>query len=331
KKAMDAAGTAAEAGGKKISAAVKSSMDTAAAAAQAGATKIQTSISTSLNQAAEQATTAMNRIPVATKAAMTAATAAVTAGMAAIKQALEQTLTDAVKLTEDSWRKIVQTFTEQGRRTVEITQQTARACVAAITAQNGAMYQAGFTLISRLAAGMTAARAQAVESARATAAAIKAQFPASPAKEGPLSGRGDPLRSGGVIVQRLAAGITAQASTVQAALAPILARLSSRITDLGTEPMMHASRDLVRYLDHASRQHHWRHRPRPPSAPRLVGVETGGAGTLRPDAPNAVQGGDVADAVGIAVFQALHKARLEVDGTGLARVVARGNRDLARR
>lgn len=244
----EAAAEAAEAGMERVPAAVEAAMDAAAAAAEAGGQQVEDALRTSTEAAAEAIEAGMERITTAVDDGMQQAVDAATDGSQQIEDALRTSFDAVVQLTEDAWRRIVQAFQQGGQQAVSIARATGDQIVSTFQALAGPMYNAGVQIIARLAAGMISAQGQAFAAAASTAAGIRAQFPASPAKEGPLSGRGDPLRSGGVIIERLAAGIAASGAAVQAALGPILASLVAQVNQATVNPMVDAAREILARL-----------------------------------------------------------------------------------
>lgn len=86
------------------------------------------------------------------------------------------------------------------------------------------LYEAGKTVIASLARGITEAIPGALGSAMSGVGGfITSHLPHSPAKRGPLSGAGDPLKSGLALTNRLAAGINSGAPTVSMAMTDLLA------------------------------------------------------------------------------------------------------------
>lgn len=241
----DAAAQAAEAGMDRVPAAVEAAMDAAASAAEAGGTRIADALRTSTDQAAASIESGMDRITTAVETGMDRAVDAATQGGQQIQDALQQSMQQVVQIVTQSWQRIVQAFQQGGQRAVSIARATGQQIVSTFQSLAGPMYDAGFQIISRLAAGMIAAQGQAFAAAASTAAGIRARFPASPAKTGPLSGAGDPQRSGGTIIARLAAGMTANAAAVTAALAPILARMVAQVNQSMTNPMVDAAREIL--------------------------------------------------------------------------------------
>lgn len=232
------AADAAQAAMPRISEAVRTAMDQAAQAAEDGGRRIADGLRSSTEQAAAAAEAGMQRIVTTITAGMAQATAAATQGGQQIQQALQTALERTVQITVQSWQRIVAAFQAGGQQAVSIARSTGQQIVSTFQALAGPMFSAGFQIISRLAAGMIAAQGAAFAAASSTAAGIAARFPRSPAKTGPLSGAGDPLRSGGVIVERLAAGMTAQSAAVQAALQPILAGLVTRVNSVSATPTL---------------------------------------------------------------------------------------------
>lgn len=227
--------------------AIQTSFQQMAQAAQQGSQQVQ--------QACQQAAQAAQQMQQQVQTAMTGMQTAVTQAFQKIQQVVTQTMTQVKTTIQQDLQQIVQNFQQAGQQLTQITQQTwdqinqiiqaggqkAVAQCKQIAQQILQVFKdlapqleaAGRTMMERLAAGITAGGASAVAAARNVAAQIKAQFPASPAKEGPLSGRGDPLRAGGVIMQRLAQGIFSNGHVVRSALRPILIDFASVLAQLG--------------------------------------------------------------------------------------------------
>jgi len=89
---------------------------------------------------------------------------------------------------------------------------------------NGAtwLYNAGVKLMSMLGQGIVDAAKSLYDKARSALGPLGKLLPKSPAKEGPLSGKGDPYLAGQTIMQRLASGITVQAGAARGALSNAL-------------------------------------------------------------------------------------------------------------
>jgi hypothetical protein len=86
------------------------------------------------------------------------------------------------------------------------------------------LYSSGAHIIESLANGITSAASGALHSAMGFVAnTIKSFLPFSPAKQGPLSGSGDPSNSGKSIATKLATGMLAARGTVTAASAQLAA------------------------------------------------------------------------------------------------------------
>lgn len=82
----------------------------------------------------------------------------------------------------------------------------------------GILYNAGQNIINSLINGITS-RFSAIGDAMSRAATmVRGYLPFSPAKEGPLSGSGDPLISGQKIIQRLASGIEMETPALTGAM-----------------------------------------------------------------------------------------------------------------
>lgn len=77
------------------------------------------------------------------------------------------------------------------------------------------LWQAGANLIAGLIAGAKSQFGNLIATIREAAQLIRNFWPFSPAKEGPLSGSGDPMIAGQKIIQRIAAGIDMEAPALQ--------------------------------------------------------------------------------------------------------------------
>jgi ElaB/YqjD/DUF883 family membrane-anchored ribosome-binding protein len=129
--------------------------------------------------------------------------------------------------------KIASTIQSEGQTAVQNAQKVGQDILKVFTDLAEQMEAAGRTMMERLAAGITAGGASAVAAAKGVAAQIKAQFPSSPAKEGPLSGQGDTLISGGKIMERLGQGIDAKAEQVIQKLQKVVDKANQMIGSMG--------------------------------------------------------------------------------------------------
>lgn len=97
------------------------------------------------------------------------------------------------------------------------------------------LFTSGEHIIEQLAHGITSAASGALHSAMSFVGnTIKSFLPFSPAKQGPLSGAGDPSNSGKSIVSKLATGLTQGTSQAAAAAAKVAASVQSSLTGRGT-------------------------------------------------------------------------------------------------
>lgn len=96
------------------------------------------------------------------------------------------------------------------------------------------LYQAGRNVVQGLINGINAMISSVASAASNLAGTIRAYLPFSPAKEGPLSGQGNPENSGRVIAQMVADGILANmnapANAMNQALAPLVANATGART-----------------------------------------------------------------------------------------------------
>lgn len=99
----------------------------------------------------------------------------------------------------------------------------------------GMLFSSGERIIESLANGITSAAGKALHGAMGFVAnTIKSFLPFSPAKQGPLSGAGDPSNSGKSIVGKLASGLTQGTSQAAAAAAKVAATVQAGLSGRGT-------------------------------------------------------------------------------------------------
>ena len=103
----------------------------------------------------------------------------------------------------------------------------ASSIVSTILNIGGALFSAGVHIIESLAHGIASAVGAVISAIGGIAKTILSHLPFSPAKMGPLSGRGDPTNSGREIMRRLAAGMTAEGDLPAKALTQSLGRLTA--------------------------------------------------------------------------------------------------------
>jgi Phage-related minor tail protein len=95
------------------------------------------------------------------------------------------------------------------------------------------LFSSGEHIIERLAAGITSAAGGALHSAMSFVAnTVKSFLPFSPARQGPLSGAGDPGKSGLAIATNLGKGITAATPQAAAAALQMAARVQAATSGL---------------------------------------------------------------------------------------------------
>jgi hypothetical protein len=199
--------------------------------------------------------------------------------------------------------------------------------------------------MERLAAGIRAGGASAVAAARDVAAQIAGAFPQSPAKWGPLSGKGDPLRSGGTIMQRLADGMRRNQAYLMRQLIPIM-NATARVLRLpaiapptsGWSVTRSVPSELtpsaVRLLDTpSSAPHEWRGADRAQQTSWNAnngGIQAEDGSYVNPNFYNGGNKGVTAEDLRAALEGLTF--RFEDDGrAGLAKLVNRQQRTLARR
>jgi hypothetical protein len=229
---------------------------------------------------------------------------------------------------DTAMQKLADSIQQKGQTAVTNAQTVGDDILKVFTDLADKMEQAGNTMMQRLAAGITAGGASAVAAAKGVAAQIKAQFPSSPAKEGPLSGSGDPQISGGKIMTRLGAGIDAQAAQVIAKLQKVTDQANKMLSSInggssgGTVKAEDGTNVPSSFYDEVS-----------PAYAALHGLKPGQhvvQGGTQSDSSMSPQQLYAAVAAGVAAGMP-DKLRIEDDGrNGVARLGNRGNRAMGR-
>lgn len=106
----------------------------------------------------------------------------------------------------------------------------------AVGSLGGLLYQAGKNVVQGLINGMKAMFGPLTNVASSMAGIIRDHLPFSPAKEGPLSGRGNPFFSGQSIVKLLASGVTSTLGTAEAAAADLAGAFALSGSNLAAAP-----------------------------------------------------------------------------------------------
>lgn len=113
---------------------------------------------------------------------------------------------------------IVQWFRDAGSTIANFFTQTVPNTIKNFVSNAGTMlYEAGRNLLDGLIRGIKTMFGPLGNIVRDAAQMVRNFWPFSPAEEGPLSGKGDPLFAGQKIIQRVAAGISMETPTLQAA------------------------------------------------------------------------------------------------------------------
>lgn len=145
-----------------------------------------------------------------------------------ITSALASLSTDIPKPIQDGMNAAV-TAAQTGANDLVKAVQDAKAKIVAID-----FYGPGYQIGARLAAGIRAATAaEVIPAADAMAAAVKDRTPNSPAKKGPLSGPGDPLRTGANIVKRLVEGMKNERPELVDTITKLMAEFNRRQAQFG--------------------------------------------------------------------------------------------------
>lgn len=101
---------------------------------------------------------------------------------------------------------------------------------------SGVLYGAGTSLVSGFARGIRDAAQRAISAAAGVVSQVRGFFPGSPAKVGPLSGKGWVLYGGRAMSEAFAQGIEQSASAVNRAVAGLAAASSNALRPGGTAP-----------------------------------------------------------------------------------------------
>jgi hypothetical protein len=97
------------------------------------------------------------------------------------------------------------------------------------------LWNAGVSIIKGLIGGITSMVGGIGHAIGSIASTIKSFLPFSPAKQGPLSGKGDPYYSGLSIGKKLAAGITASIPGLKSAVSGTVGQINSALSKAATE------------------------------------------------------------------------------------------------
>lgn len=214
------------------------------ATVQGGVAALQANLTAGLTAAFEGAFAAI--IPIVNNGitnAFSGGTAAAVAGMAAIQGVISGGIggiSAAFAPLETDLPAVLERAMEKAKAAAE------KGIEALVTAvRNGAQkirdlgqlyFDAGATIGQRLADGMRSKTAEVNAAANELAAAAARPMPHSPAKEGPLSGKGDPKHSGQVIVDRLVAGMREQIPVLKKAIEEVLTEFRRQNGQISLDP-----------------------------------------------------------------------------------------------
>lgn len=160
----------------------------------------------------------------AAQAGMAQITAAVSAGVPQISAAFAPLEADLPAVIQRAMAKAVSTAKQGAADLVAAISKAA----SDIDALGGRFYQSGYNIGARLAAGIRAAtEAEVRPAAAAMAQAVADNTPSSPAKEGPLSGKGDLIPRGREIVNRLVAGMREQIPVLRKAIQDVVSQFQT--------------------------------------------------------------------------------------------------------
>lgn len=128
-----------------------------------------------------------------------------------------------LSITESTWSRVVGIVRDMGGTVVSAVLNIGREIVSAVLGIAGSMFSAGAHIIESLASGIASAAGSVVHAIGGVVGSVLDHIPLSPAKTGPLSGRGDPLLGGQRIITRLAEGMLDEKGAPAKALAQALA------------------------------------------------------------------------------------------------------------
>jgi phage-related protein len=137
--------------------------------------------------------------------------------MSTIQSLISTAWSTIVSLIQSAMGRLVGAIQDGAGRAVSAVTDMGGRLVSAVTSIGGRLYSAGASIISQLVDGIQSRIGAAVDAVRGAVSAITDLLPGSPAKTGPLSGRGYVLLRGRRFAGDLAQGINSRATAVQRA------------------------------------------------------------------------------------------------------------------
>ena len=159
----------------------------------------------------------------------------VTQVMNAVKSWLGSVLSDIESMFTGAWNALLGGVKSWASDLVGYVKQIPGMILAALGDVGHMLWNAGVSIIKGLIGGIKSAIGGIGSAMSGVGSFIKSFLPFSPAKQGPLSGKGDPYYSGLSIGKKLAAGITASLPALKSAVTGTVGQINSAMSKAATE------------------------------------------------------------------------------------------------
>jgi TP901 family phage tail tape measure protein len=153
----------------------------------------------------------------------------------AIKGFLGSAISDIENMFEGAWNALLGGVKSWGSDLVGYFRQVPGMILSALGDVGKMLWNAGVAIIKGLIGGIESAVGGVAHVISSVASTIKSFLPFSPAKQGPLSGSGDPFYSGLSIGKKIAAGITASLPALKSAVSGTVGTINSALSKAATE------------------------------------------------------------------------------------------------
>jgi len=153
----------------------------------------------------------------------------------AIKSFLGSALSDIESMFTGAWNALLGGVKSWGSDLIGYFRQVPGMILSALGDVGRMLWNAGVSIIQGLLGGIKSAIGGIGHIMGDVASAIKSFLPFSPAKQGPLSGKGDPYYSGLSIGKKLAQGITASLPGLKSAVSGTVGEINSALAKAATE------------------------------------------------------------------------------------------------
>ena len=153
----------------------------------------------------------------------------------AIKSFLGSAISDIESMFAGAWNALLGGVKSWASDLIGYVKQIPGMILAALGDVGHMLWNAGVSIIQGLIGGIKSAIGGIAHVVGSVASTIKSFLPFSPAKQGPLSGQGDPFYSGLSIGKKLAAGITASIPGLKSAVSGSVGQINSALSKAGTE------------------------------------------------------------------------------------------------